>query len=253
MIYDVQKASLLKRFSAFLLDLILLSILAAGFGWLLSAATGYDSYAARLDDSYRTYEARYGVTFDLTEEQYNALDKQARDAYDTAYRALLEDAETMHCYRMVLNLTLLITSLGILCADLVLEFFLPMAFRNGQTVGKKIFGIAVMRTDGVRISNLQLFVRTVLGKYTIETMIPVLIGIMIWFNSIGVVGVIVLGLILLLQIVLLAATRENSLLHDLLAGTVCVDLSSQLIFPTTEDMLEYKKKAAAERAAREPY
>lgn len=253
MITDLQKASLLKRASAFLLDLILLAILSSGFAWILSAVTGFDGYSARLDGYYRSYEAEYGVTFELTGEQYDALDEAGRKAYDDAYRALLADTEAIRCYRMVLNLTLLITSLGIFLAYLTLEFFLPMILHNGQTVGKKIFGVAVMRTDGVRLSNLQLFVRTVLGKYTIETMIPVLIVIMIWFNSIGIIGVVILGLILLLQIILLAATRERSLLHDLLAGTVCVDLSSQLIFNSVEELLEYKKKAAAERAAQQPY
>ena len=38
-----------------------------------------------------------------------------------------------------------------------------------------------------------------------------------------------------------------------MAGTVAVDYASQTIFPSTEALVEYKKRIAAERAARSPY
>ena len=41
--------------------------------------------------------------------------------------------------------------------------------------------------------------------------------------------------------------------EDLIAGTVVVDKDSQTIFRTTEDLIAWKKKVAAQRAAREPY
>ena len=48
-------------------------------------------------------------------------------------------------------------------------------------------------------------------------------------------------------------TRNHSLLHDLMAGTVVVDYASQKIFQSTEDLIAYQKKIAAERAARQDY
>jgi uncharacterized RDD family membrane protein YckC len=134
-----------------------------------------------------------------------------------------------------------------------LEFAVPLWLKNGQTVGKKIFAIGLMRTDGVRMNNIQLFTRTVLGKFTIEIMIPVYIVIMICLDSIGVVGPLVLGLIGLVQLICVVVTRTNSLIHDLLAGTVAVDISSQMIFDTTDDLIAYQKKIAAEQAARQVY
>ena len=41
---DLQKASMLKRISAFILDVILLAVAITGFAFFLSAVTGYDSY-----------------------------------------------------------------------------------------------------------------------------------------------------------------------------------------------------------------
>ena len=102
---------------------------------------------------------------------------------------------------MIINLTLVITSISILLGYLLLEFVVPLIFKNGQTLGKKIFGIALMRNDGVKINTVMLFVRTVLGKYTIETMVPVLVIIMTFFGSAGIIGLAVLLLIMAFPVI----------------------------------------------------
>ena len=253
MTHDLQKASLWKRASAWIFDFILLGILIVGVAFVLSAVLGYNGYNETLDAAYAQYEAQYDVEFEISQEQYLAMTEQQRHNYDTAYNTLVSDQEAMYAYNMVLNLTMLITTLSILIAYLALEFALPLFLGNGQTLGKKIFGLCLMRTDGVQINSLQLFVRTVLGKFTIETMIPVYILIMIFFNMIGIVGTGILATLVLVQLILLAVTATNAQIHDLLAGTVVVDYSSQMIFRTTEDLIAYQKRVAAEAAARQPY
>ena len=253
MITDLQKASLWKRIAAGIFDAILLCILAVGFAWMLTALLDYNSHNTALEQAYASYETQYNVEFDISREAYESLTQQQRDAYDAAYAALIADEDVLQTYNLLLNLTLLITTFGILFAVLVLEFLIPLWLKNGQTIGKKIFSIGLMRTDGVQMNNLQLFTRTVLGKFTIETMIPVYIIIMIVFNSIGIVGPLVLALIGLVQIICMVVTRTNSMIHDMLAGTVAVDISSQMIFRSTEDLIAYKKKVAAEQAARQAY
>lgn len=246
MILDVQKASMWKRISAYIFDVIILGIVVVGLAFILSLALGYDGYGERFNDICTKYEEEYGVHFDITEDDYNELSGEDKKNYDLAFEALSDDTEASYSYSMMINLTLLITSISILIGYFLLEFIIPLIFKNGQTLGKKIFGIALMRNDGVKVSTFALFVRTILGKYTIETMIPVLILIMIYFNVVGLTGVIVLLLIALLQIILVATTKTRSAIHDLLAYTVAVDYSSQMIFDTAEDMLEYKKKLHAE-------
>ncbi len=253
MITDIQRASMLKRIAAGIFDGILICIFAVGFAWMLAALFHYNDYNAQLADGYAQYEQQYNVTFDISQEDYLALSDEEKLNYDEAYAALIKDDAVIKTYNILLNLTLLITTFGILLSILLLEFFIPLWLKNGQTIGKKIFSIGLVRNDGVQMNNMQLFVRTVLGKFTIETMIPVYIIIMILFNSIGIVGLIVLGGILLVQLISLIATKTNSLIHDMLAGTVAVDISSQMIFRTTEDLIAYKKKIHAEQVARSNY
>lgn len=253
MIYDLQKASMGKRISAFLFDGILLGTLAVAFAFLISVITGFDNYNSQLNAAYEKYEAQYGMTFDITYEEYNALTPEQSAVYEEAYNALSADEEAMSAYSMIVSLTLVITTFGILLAYAVLEFLIPLLFGNGQTLGKKIFSVGLMRTDGVKLTTFQLFVRTFLGKYTIETMIPMLILLMLYFGTIGIVGTaIILGL-LLLDVILIIATKTNSAIHDLLAVTVAVDISSQMIFRSPQDLIDYQKKVAAEKAARQVY
>ena len=253
MIYDLQKASFWKRISAFLFDAILLAIVSVGLSFLLSAMLGYNHQTEKLNEYYQKYETEYGISFDITLEKYEALSDEQKAQYDLADKAWRTDADVAYTYTLVLNLTLLITSFSILFAYLLLEFFVPLLFKNGQTLGKKIFGIALMKTNGVKINTPALFIRTVLGKYTIETMIPVFILIMLYFNIVGIVQLAILALILLLQIVFVVTTRTNSAIHDMLASTVAVDMASQLIFDSEEELLEYKKRIHAENAQSSNY
>ena len=249
MIYDLQKAGVLKRTAAWLLDIILLVVLACGIGMILSAALNYDQHSQALEACYERYEKEFGIDFDV----YADLTEEEQARFEAANAALQKDTQALKAYNMVVNLSLTIVSLSILLSYLALEFAVPLLFGNGQTMGKKVFGIGLIRVDGVKISTFALFVRTVLGKYTVETMIPVLMAMMIFIGTIGILGpAIVLGL-LILQVALIITSPTNSALHDHMAATVAVDLASQMIFATAEDLVEYKKQVHAEQVKNQPY
>lgn len=253
MTVDIQKASFWKRISAFMLDAIVMVILAVGCGAALSGALRFSEYNEKVQAAYTQYEEDYGISFELTQEEYETMLPEERARFDEAYDALIADQEAMYAYNMTIYLSMLITTMGILIAVILLEFVGPMMLGNGQTLGKKVFGLGVMRVDSVRLTTIQLFIRTFLGKFTIEIMIPILLALALFFNIIGPVGLIVLGGILLLQVILLGISKTNSAIHDHLAGTVVIDIASQRIFDTTDEMIEYKKKIAAEKAARQAY
>ncbi len=244
--YDFQKANMWKRISAALFDFIMLITVIAGMALLLSSILGYDGYMTRLNEKYDEYEEAYGLSFDITNEDYNALTPEEKEAYDRANKAFGEDEEAIYLQSMLFNNALIIVIFSILIAFLLLEFLVPLLFKNGQTLGKKVFGIGVMRVDGVRVTPVLMFARTVLGKCTVETLVPVLIVIMILFRIMGFFGTVVIFALLLFQIVLVAATRARTPIHDLLAQTVTVDFASQMIFDTPEDLLAYKKRIHAE-------
>lgn len=247
---DLQKAGLWKRIAAAILDFILLSIVAVG-GWaLMSVVTDYDTCVEKRESIKAAYEQEYGIPSDV---HYSEMTPEQQAATDKANEALANDPEAIKAIALVNNLMLIMPTFGILLAVLLLEFAVPLLFKNGATVGKFVFGLGLVRSDCVRVNPLQLFTRSLLGKYTIETMIPVYLVIMIFNGSLGAMGLAVIAGILLLQVILYFATRTHSLIHDLMAGTVVVDIASQRIFANDEDRIQYFKRMAAEQAERQAY
>ena len=247
---DLQKAGLWKRIAAAILDLILLSILAVGGCWALTMVTDYDAHLQHAESIKTAYEQEYGIPSDV---DYSNMTPEQQEAVEKANAALAKDPEAIKAISTMENLMLIIPTFGILLAVLILEFALPLFLKNGATVGKKVFGLGLIRGDCVRVNHLQLFTRALLGKFTIEIMIPLYLGIMIFNGSLGFMGLLVIGAILLLQVILYFATRTNSLIHDLMAGTVVVDIASQRIFANDEDRIAYLKRLAAEKAEQQSY
>lgn len=250
---DLQRASMWKRISAFLFDMILLGVTAVLFAWLLSVALGFDGYYQTVQQGYVAYSQAYGIDLFMGLEEYEMLTAEQMQLLTEATAALSADAGVNYAYSMVMQLTLTITSLGILLGYMVIEFTVPMVLGNGQTLGKKIFGIGLMRTDCVRIAPRQMFIRTVLGKYAVETMIPVLVVLMIFMGVMGMNGTIFLAALLLAQMLLVGLSKNNSPIHDWLASTIVVDMGSQMIFASKEEMLEYKKRQHAEEVRHRGY
>lgn len=249
MIYDLQKASILKRFSAFLLDFILICIVAVGIVALMSLITGFDNTYQQYEDIVDRYSQEYGI--DLKEVLDDDATEEMKTKYKTALNAFSEDEEGKVLYAKIVNIIFLSISIGLFVAYLVVEFVVPLIFKNGQTVGKKVFSVGVMQVTGVRITPFILFVRSVLGKYTVETMVPMSIIFMVVLNVSGIIPLLVLLAIVILQIALLIATKTNSLIHDALSSTVVVDMATQMIFSDKESMIQYKEelhKAEAEKA-----
>ena len=258
MIYDLQKGSLLKRASAFLLDGILLVILITGFAFAFSAIFRYNYYADIYDAGLTRYSERFGIDFNDIMDESSLTDEQ-KAVYNDALDAMNDDGEMVHAFNMMISIIVAEISLAIVFSFMVLEFVLPLILKNGQTVGKKIFGLGVMKNNGIRIRAVSLFLRTFLGKCIIETMLPVLIVIMVFFSawsiipSIGWFGPIVIMVLFVAQVILIFGTKKHTMIHDLISDCVVVDLASQMIFDDEQARIDYIAKKDAEEASRKTY
>ena len=249
----IQKANFWKRISAYLFDMILTVTLTIGFAVLLSAVLGYDKQTEQLKTYYTKYEETYGVDLDISEEDFSKLTEEEKNKYEAASNAFKADKEVLAVYSVISSLTLVILSFAVLLGVLSIYFIVPLFFKNGQTLGKKIFSLAVIRSNLVKASTPVLFVRTLFGMYAIETMFPVFLLAMVYFGLMGSVGVITVGLLLILQIVVLVVSKNNSSIHDLLSDTVVVDFASQRVFETQEALEEYVKEQQSIEAQNAAY
>ena len=246
---EIQKADIWKRISAWLFDVILLLIVTVGFATAVSAIVNYDKYSAELTAHYERYEQQFGIDLFLSEEDFNKLSEEEQTEYKNLYQQAMDefakDEAVQYTNSMIFNLALVILNVSILLGYLVVYFLVPVLFKNGQTLGKKIFGIAVMRAHGVKLPNSILFVRSIIGQCVIGTLVP------IYFGLLGGIGIIMLILLLLLQLGLFFFTQNRSTIHDLLSYTVAVDMASQRIFENEADLIAYKTALEEEKKAQE--
>ena len=257
MIYDLQKAGMGKRISALLFDFILFITIFVGAAFMLSAITGYDAKIAELEAIYDKYEEEYGIVLGQDPEGYDSWTDEEKAAYDQRYSEAEEkfanDTDAVLLTSKLMSITLLILAIGLFLSYLIYEFIIPLFLGNGQTLGKKIFGICLMRDDGVKVSPVILFVRAMLGKYTVETMVPLFLIMLILVGGAGFIGLLAIFGIVVFDIVLMIKTNTNSAIHDMLAYTVVVDKESQMIFDTKEEMIEYKNRIHADDTDKKTY
>lgn len=252
---ELQKANFWKRISAWLLDAILLLMLSVGILSLLSMINLND-YVAEIDQREAAYAEKYGIEPDkvlLTEEEYNALPEAEQKKYDDMNEERNKDDELNRLYNLAISLALAYVPLSILLSYVIFEFIIPLFLKNGQTIGKKIFALGVMHTNQVRVSSVALFVRSILGKYAIETMIPLLLLLRMVLGSGGIFSIIILLIIFVTQVVFLLTTKGRFAIHDMISSTVVVDLPSQKIFKDADELNDYKKRLHAEMVDKSGY
>lgn len=253
MVIDIQKASFFKRLSAFLLDGIILILIAVAVAAPISAIIDYPDTVEAFETHYKKYEEKYEIDANMSAAEYDKLTPEQKQRYEEASKALAQDQEIVKLYTSLMNKTVLVVLVSLFFAFIVTELAIPLFFKNGQTLGKKMLSLAVMRVDGVRISSFQMFVRSVFGKFLMETTIPVLVIMLEFFGAMSGMGLIITLLIFFIQVVLLIVTKNNSTIHDYLAVTVVVDINSQMMFDSNKDLIEYKKKQHEEMVRNSPY
>lgn len=277
---ELKRIGIVKRASALLLDAILLSVLAAGVMFIISLICNFEHEQElyyQASGEWEEFTEEYGEAiagyFGCTFEKEGEDRVMRKDGEIYSFVAVMDEfaglngeidydkpnaetvAEAYGVYQAMsltpisklyaqnnylFSLLFMIMSLGILSAYLILEFLVPILLKNGQTVGKKIFGICLVRSNSVKINNVALFTRTILGKFAVETMFPILLVFMFFFGVMGWLALALLAALTLMNLILFFATKNRTPIHDRFADTVAVDINLQMIYQTEEEMIEKK-------------
>ena len=228
------KAGLSKGASAFFIDVVLLLLLAVALAYVLSLAFGYSRFSQAYSSGIERYAAQYNVQFDkvVSQADFDALTDQQKASYEAAVAAMNEDTEILDALSSMVRLIFLIAALSLFLAFMALEFIVPLFLKQGRTLGKKAFGLSVTKKDGSPLGPVPLLVRTFVGKYLIETMIPVLIIIITIFNAIGlmngpgIIGFAIILVIVISNLALVFISANGCAIHDHIADTIVVSSDS---------------------------
>ncbi|MBQ8768368.1 MAG: RDD family protein [Oscillospiraceae bacterium] len=248
---DFHKAKPIKRLGAYVIDLILLLVITTAVALAMYSAMDYNAYEDKYEMSCEKYGQQFGVDLSASRADQAELSEAEQEKYLAAWEALNADEETMDALKQMLRIELLSLMVGFLVGYVILEIMIPLIFKNGQTVGKKILGLCVMHKYHVRVGFMQIIYRTILGKYFIETLIPVVMLVLSDYGVLGMTASLVLAAIAMTQGFIVMMSQANCGIHDKLFNTVVADFKKQHIFDTWNDRFDFEEAYEKEMAERE--
>lgn len=254
--FELQKADFWKRLSALMFDSMMLILATVGLFALFSLFFDYSEHYETIEALEQEYSEKYDINLNITKEEYENLPAAEKSRFDTAEAEYAADERAIYAYEKTtehVEISIWLALISILLSFVIFELVIPIIFKHGRTLGKKIFGLAVIRTGGFKLGGQAHFIRSMVGKYAMETMVPICILVLIVFGNMGLFGTFLLVGCLALEIGVYLTTATRSTIHDLVSDTVVVDMASQMIFESEEELIEYKTRLHEEMANKQEY
>jgi uncharacterized RDD family membrane protein YckC len=251
--YDVVVAKTFPRIGAYLLDGIIIFLLFVAFYNYIMYPIAKQLWSVDvLEQQYVSHMKDFGIIVELPDtttedpndtydynlygisnsDQYAELFPDATMTYDEFLvdlnnKAALfyadEEASGVETLLSVYNLVQI--AISFLISQLLVFYILPLILKNGQTPGKKMMHLGLATPEGLIIRNWQLFARFLIGIYAVETILSIATYMMFGLPLLP----------LLISAIMVLLTRRHVALHDLIAGTVVVDLRQTLLTNTLEE------------------
>lgn len=128
--------------------------------------------------------------------------------------------------------------IAIFVTFLIFYFIIPLCFKNGETIGKKIMHICLVNKLGYQYSRLQLIPRFLFPTF--------LIILVIFFTGFSIWSLLIISFVFLISYLFVIFGKENKALHDYFAGTLVIDQRQSTWFKnareeqlTEEDVARY--------------
>lgn len=187
------KASLKKRMTAYLIDIIIIIVILGFIGVF-----------------YKTDNGSLQSSMDLITLEY-ASGEVTFGEYMSGISSIYKQMDSNNLVLNVINLIFII-----------LYFIFFPYFNNGQTIGKKMMSIEVRAKSNKKLNLLHLLLRNLVINgliYLIAVIIcTFIVPSSIYFMVITILGIIQIGLILS-SMLMVCYRKDKKGLHDLLAGT----------------------------------
>lgn len=104
----------------------------------------------------------------------------------------------------------------------------PIIFKNGETLSKKMFGLVVVNKDGYEVKRLQNLGRA-----------------LIFFTEFT-AGLFSIGILMIVWILVMAFTKDNRGVHDMIAMTMVIDKERSVWFKNREEEIKYTELVKTE-------
>ena len=117
---------------------------------------------------------------------------------------------------------------SILISGALVYILVPLILKNGQTFGKKAYGLGLANSDGYKFSNSRLLMR-----FLPFAIVDISLFFMILVNLYLVLLIVLI--IFLVSFALAMSSPKRMSLHDITGRTIVVDLKSSTLFETVDE------------------
>ena len=150
--------------------------------------------------------------------------------------AIIEDFNTIEYVAKAGEIVMFYSALGVVIsaflAAIVTYIVLPWVLKNGQSVGKKVYGLGLADIYGYKYKNTQLLMRFMpLGVCILSVILLVFVNIYL--------DLAIFLIIFLVSFALAMASPKKTSLHDLTARTIVVDLKDSILFENEIEEEQY--------------
>ncbi len=183
-------------------------------------------------DVYNKYKEEKTDLFEKVDENIvikeNASEEDLKNFYSDIYTTKILSEEKLLSYdnqrilklsQHIDNITRICAYIGIFISLLLLNLCLPLIFKNGQTIGKKMMNLGVVNvTTGESASKLALFLR-----FVTYALVEIFLSLMIIYIP------------LIISFIIMLVNKKGQSVHDLVAHTTVIDLFEANYVPEKDE------------------
>ena len=125
-------------------------------------------------------------------------------------------------------------AITILITFLIFYFLIPLLFKNGETIGKKVMHTCLVNRLGYAYRRVQLVPRFLFPAF-LTIAVVFITGFSFW--SLGIISI-----SLLISYIFVIFSKENKALHDYFAGTLVIDAKESTWFKNIEEEEKTQKE-----------
>lgn len=261
--YELKQAKLSKRICAFFIDFLIFVIIFSASMFIFS------NYIKDYNEAKKVYDDKcleYNLVVEKTNEEgekytaswtvYDFLlsdfasagcrvekeedikeisdecNKEYTDFLTAQNEAFGKDEVATTAYESVCNYRLLFFTISAFLPLLIINIVFPFIFKNGQTLGKKVMKLGLVSKNGVKVSNLNVVVRFLIGIFALEVL-PFMIYLAV--SNVYTICLLIGMAISFVNFCLFIFTNNHYMIHDRIGGTIVIDSHTTIIFNSIEE------------------
>lgn len=231
-IFEPVLAKKKNRIAAYFIDIILFVIIFTGILFLMSFIVGFQKTLDLLHEAYKSF----GLYVLNSSGEYELCVNGCVEQWNNFYN----DSNAVSLLKQSYQLALLMFVLSAFVTSFIYDFIIPVFLKNGQTIGMKILKVGLLNNEKYKVTNLQLFIRFLFGKFLVNLLIPIFAVFYYLMTGGNIIALMLVISIPLINIIMVLMTKNENGIANTIGNVVAISMDETYIFETKNDYINAK-------------